>query len=75
MTSIDHIGQIAAGWADAANIHAARMADPELADSPAHLALFQLEMNKISNAYQLAARTVQNLHREDQLLQELLRDA
>ncbi len=75
MTSVNHLAQIAAGWADAAHIHATRMADPELIENPAKLALFQIEMNKLSNAYQLTARTVQNLHREDQLLQELLRDA
>ena len=75
MSSINVIGQVAAGYADAMNTHAAKLQDTTIAEDPSKLAIFQIELNKLSQAYQLTARTIQNLHREDQLLSELLRDA
>ena len=67
--------RIAAQWSDAMTNVAKRAANPETVENPALLAQFNVEMYNASTAYQLTVRTIQDLHREDQLLSELLRDA
>lgn len=65
----------AARWSQLMTDTARRAADPSTVRDPAKLAEFQIEMFNASSGYQLTARTIQDLHREDQILGEMLRDA
>lgn len=73
--SIQALGSIAAGYSQAMDRVSTQLKDPELVQNPARLAQFQISLYFATTGYQLASRTIQDLHREDQLLSEMLRDA
>lgn len=49
--------------------------DPTLVQDPGRVANFQIEMMYAQSGFQLASRAIQDIHKEDQILNELLRDA
>mgnify|MGYP006281272553 CR=1 FL=1 len=49
--------------------------DPTIVEDPGKVADFQIEMMNAQQAFQLASRAIQDVHKEDQILSELLRDA
>lgn len=73
--SIRQLGSVAAGYSQAMDNIGMRLQDPDIVKDPARLAMFNVEMFQATSAYEMTARTIQNLHREDQMLAELLRDA
>lgn len=73
--SIQKLGEIATGYSQSMDNISTRLADPTLIQDPARLAQFQIEMYFATTGYQLTSRTIQDIHREDNLLTELLRDA
>lgn len=72
---IRHLGEIAAGYSDSMDAVSSRLSDPTLVTNTTRLAQFQIDLYNATTGYQLTARTIQDLHREDQLLSEMLRDA
>jgi hypothetical protein len=74
MTLVNLAG-VASGWAGKMDQLGQQLSDPTIIQDPAKLAHFQMEMYNFSTAYQLTARTMQDIHREDQILGELLRDS
>lgn len=73
--SIHRLGSIAAGYSNSMDKIATQLRDPELVQNPARVAQFQISLYFATTGFQLASRTIQDLHREDQLLSEMLRDA
>lgn len=74
--NIRSLGNYAAGYSKAMDNLAGRAAqDPTLVQDAGRLAQFQTEFFYAQSGFQLTSRTIQDLHREDQLLGEMLRDA
>lgn len=72
--SIDKLANVAAGYSRAMDSVAIQMTAPGVANDPALLAQFQVQLMEATNGFQLASRTIQTLHREDQTLADMLRD-
>lgn len=70
--SLSSVAGAAAGWSRAMNATAAKLSDPEVVKDPGKLAIVNMEMFQNTTGYELSARAMQTLNREDQLLSELL---
>jgi hypothetical protein len=73
--SLQQLGNIAAGYSRSMTAISQKTADPTLVQSPERLAQFQIDLYYATTGYQLTSRVIQDLHREDQMLSEMLRDA
>ena len=74
--SLRALGNIAVGYSKAMDTLATRgTQDQQLLKDPGKLAQFQVQMFYAQSGFQLTSRTIQDIHREDQLLSEMLRDA
>lgn len=73
--SIARLAGYAVGYSRAMDAISAQAQDPTLVQDPARLAVFQQQMYYAQTGYTLTARAMQDMHREDQVLNELLRDA
>ena len=73
--SIARLAGYAVGYSRAMDAIASQAQDPTLVEDPARLAIFQQQMYYAQTGYTLTARAMQDMHREDQVLGEMLRDA
>jgi hypothetical protein len=73
--SIRQLTNYAVGYSKAMDAISAQSKDPSLIQDPARLAVFQQQMYYAQTGYSMTARTIQDMHREDQILAEMLRDA
>ncbi|MCB0878648.1 MAG: hypothetical protein KDC46_06665 [Thermoleophilia bacterium] len=73
--SIAQLAGTAVGYSRAMDAIASQTQDPTLVQDPARLAIFQQQMYYAQTGYTLTARAMQDMHREDQVLGEMLRDA
>jgi len=72
---IEGLRSVAVGYSNTMDAVSQQLADPTLVQNPGRLAKFQVDLQFATTGYQLTARTIQDLHRENQLLSEMLRDA
>ena len=73
--SLARLAGTAVGYSKAMDAIASQTADPTLVQDPARLAIFQQQMYYAQTGYTLTARAIQDMHKEDQVLADLLRDA
>ncbi len=73
--SIARLAGYAVGYSKAMDAIASQAQDPTLVQDPARLAVFPAADVLRADRYTLTARAMQDMHREDQVLNELLRDA
>ena len=73
--SVKRLSNIAVGYSKAMDVISQQARDPTLVQDPARLAVFQQQMFYAQSGYSLTARAMQDMHREDNILNELLRDA
>jgi hypothetical protein len=73
--SIRQLTNFAVGYSKAMDAISAQTQDPTLVQDPARLAIFQQQMYYAQTGYTMTARAIQDMHREDQVLSEMLRDA
>lgn len=73
--SIRQLTNFAVGYSRSMDAISAQAQDPTLVQDPARLAIFQQQMYYAQTGYTMTARAMQDMHREDQILSELLRDA
>jgi len=73
--SIAQLTSSAVGYSKAMDAISSQTADPTLVQDPARLAIFQQQMYYAQTGYTLTARTIQDMHQQDQILNELLRDS
>lgn len=73
--SIAQLSTYAVNYSRAMDAISSQAKDPTLIQDPARLAMFQQQMYYAQSAYQLTSRAMQDMHREDQILGEMLRDA
>lgn len=73
--SIARLTMNAVGYSRAMDAISQQTEDPTLVQDPARLAIFQQQMFYAQTGYQMTARVIQDMHREDQTLAEMLRDA
>ena len=74
--SLDSLGNVAVGFSRSMDATAMKLqAHPEIVQDPAALARFNIELFNAQSGYQLASRTIQTIHKEDDMLSEMLRDA
>lgn len=73
--SIQSLTNSAVGYSRAMDAISAQTADKTLVQDPARLAIFQQQMYYAQTGYTLTARAIQDMHQQDQILNELLRDS
>lgn len=73
--SIKQLTGFAVGYSQAMDAISSQAQDPTLVQDPARLAIFQQQMYYAQTGYTMTARAIQDMHREDQILSEMLRDA
>lgn len=73
--SIARLSQIGVGYSRKMDGISSQAANPKLIEDPAALIVFQQQLYYAQSGYQLTSRVMQDMHREDQLLSEMLRDA
>jgi len=73
--SLARLAGYAVGYSKAMDAISQQVQDPTLVQDPARMAQFQQQMYYAQTGYALSARAIQDMHKEDQVLQELLRDA
>lgn len=73
--SIQQIGNIAIGYSRSMDTVAARLQDPEVLKDPGKIAQLNIDMFFAQQGYAMSSKAIQDIHREDQVLTELLRDA
>ena len=73
--SIRQLTNYAVGYSKAMDAISSQTQDPTLVQDPARLAIFQQQMYYAQTGYTMTARAIQDMHREDQVLNEMLRDA
>ena len=73
--SIKQLTGFAVGYSKAMDTISSQAQDPTLVQDPARLAIFQQQMYYAQTGYTMTARAIQDMHREDQILSEMLRDA
>lgn len=73
--SIKQLTGFAVGYSKAMDAISSQTQDPTLVQDPARLAIFQQQMYYAQTGYTMTARAIQDLHKEDQVLSDMLRDA
>lgn len=73
--SLARLAGYAVGYSKAMDAISQQTQDPTLVQDPARLAQFQQQMYYAQTGYTMTARAIQDMHREDQILGEMLRDA
>jgi hypothetical protein len=74
--SLRSLGNIAVGYSKAMDTLAVQgTQDKNLVKDAGKLAQFQIQMFYAQSGFQLTSRSIQDIHREDQILSEMLRDA
>lgn len=73
--SISRLTQNAVGYSRAMDAISSQTEDPTLIQDPARLAIFQQQMYYAQTGYTMTARAMQDMHQEDKILAEMLRDA
>mgnify|MGYP003346508290 CR=1 FL=1 len=76
ITNLTNLGQLASGYSrKMADLAYQAATDPTIVEDPNQVAQFQIAMYNAQSGFQLASRSIQDLHKEDQILNEMLRDA
>jgi hypothetical protein len=73
--SLTSVGNIAIGYSKAVDAAAAQLAKPEVTQDAALMAKFYTDFQNAVSGYQIASQTAKDIHREDQTINDLLRDA
>jgi hypothetical protein len=74
--NLAQMGQHAAQFSNRMSQLAAQAAtDPTIVQDPQKVAQFSIDLFNAQSGFQLATRAIQTLNKEDQILNELLRDA
>lgn len=73
--SIRQLTNNAVGYSRAMDAISAQTEDPTLIQDPTRMAIFQQQLHYATTGYTMTARVIQDMHREDQVLNEMLRDA
>lgn len=76
VTNLTNLGQLASGYSrKMADLAYQASTDPTIVQDAAKASAFQIAMFNAQSGFQLASRSIQDLHKEDQILNEMLRDA
>ena len=73
--SVQKLTNIAVNYSRTMDTTAAMAADPSIASDPGKMAIFQMNLENAKTGYTMSVRAIQDIHQQDQLLNELLRDS
>jgi hypothetical protein len=74
--SLQILANVALGYTQTMdNLAISATENPDIVKDPGKLAAFQTQMFYAESGYELTSKTIQDIHKEDQTLSDMLRDA